>query len=59
MFLVWSEDVAAGRTDAPLQHGLWKPEEERFGGEGSAKVQPSSSKIFEVSHQIFSPFYNL
>ena len=57
--LVWSEYVAADRTDAPLQFWLWKPEEERLGGKGSAEVQSTSSKIFKVSHQISFPFYNL
>ena len=56
MFLVWSEDVAAGGPDAPLQHGLWKPEEKRLGGEGSVEVQLTSSKIFEVSIQNFLSF---
>ena len=59
MCLVWPEDATAGGPDAPLQHGLWKPEEEWLGREGSVEVQSTSSKIFEVSNQIFSPFYYL
>ena len=59
MYLVWPKDAAAGGPDASLQHGLWKSEEEWLGREGSVEVQSTSSKIFEVFNQIFSPFFYL
>ena len=59
VFSVWPEDVDAGRLDAPLQHGLWKPEEERGRGEGSTEVQSPTPEIFEVFIKLSLFFYNL